>query len=91
MSELYTLTIKKEASLKKLGYKYICKWDHQFRKEMSDNLELSKYVKALNVMHDSILTFHFLEADERGNPSLYDQGGADDRICGFHLNVCGHE
>ena len=50
MSELYALTIKKEASLKKLGYKYICKWDHQFRKEMSDNLDLSKFVKALNVM-----------------------------------------
>ena len=50
MSELYALTIKKEASLKKLGYKYICKWDHQYQKEMSDNLELSKFPKALNVM-----------------------------------------
>ena len=50
MSELYALTVRKEVALKKLGYKVISKWDHEFRQEMTDDEDLTKFVKSVNVV-----------------------------------------
>ena len=35
--------------LKKLGYKYVCIWEHDFKKQLKDNVEMREYVSTLDI------------------------------------------
>lgn len=49
MSELYYVTKKKETDLKRLGYRYVCIWEHEFRDQLKTNREMSEYVSKLDI------------------------------------------
>jgi hypothetical protein len=48
MNELYTLTMKKKTLLENAGYKYVCMWDHDFQKILS-NPDILALVKTFNI------------------------------------------
>ena len=49
MKELYAIIIRKELTLKKLGFKVIFIWDHEFRQEKINNEDLSRFFKSVDV------------------------------------------
>ena len=50
LNELYALTLKKKAHLENLGMKYICIWDHDFKKQQNQNPELRQFISHLEIM-----------------------------------------
>ncbi|CAC5376469.1 unnamed protein product [Mytilus coruscus] len=49
MSELYYATKKKENDLKKLGYRNVCIWEHEFRDQLKTNSEMREFVSTLDI------------------------------------------
>ena len=49
LNELYALTLKKKAYLEQLGMKYVCIWDHDFKKLKDENEELKECIAQLDV------------------------------------------
>ena len=49
LEELYALTMKKKAHLESLGMKYVCIWDHEFKKELNQNSDLKTFVQTLDL------------------------------------------
>ena len=52
MNRLLALTKRKESDLKNLGFKYITKWDHCFRKEIENNSQLVTLFDINMINHD---------------------------------------
>jgi G:T-mismatch repair DNA endonuclease (very short patch repair protein) len=50
LNELYALTLKKKAYIEQLGMKYVCIWDHEFKKQKNQNTELNEFVKSLDLI-----------------------------------------
>ena len=50
LDELYALTLKKQTRLENLGMKYICIWDHDFKKQQNQNPELRQFISQLDIM-----------------------------------------
>ncbi|XP_060572998.1 uncharacterized protein LOC132730933 [Ruditapes philippinarum] len=49
-NELYALTMKKKAYIEQLGMKYVCIWEHEFKKQKSQNPELKQFVESLDLI-----------------------------------------
>ena len=47
--ELYVLTQKKQTFIKSKGYKYVCMWECDFKREMVRNKNLSDFVKYVDI------------------------------------------
>ena len=47
MSDLYMRTLDKKMYLQENGYKYICKWECDFKRESEESTELKTFVKTL--------------------------------------------
>ena len=50
MSELYALTMKKKTYIKRLGMKYVCMWEQEFRETYQNDPELRHYLQNLDIM-----------------------------------------
>ncbi|XP_060564754.1 uncharacterized protein LOC132723964 [Ruditapes philippinarum] len=50
LDELYALTMKKKAYIQQLGMKYVCIWDHEFKKQKIQNTELKQFVESLDII-----------------------------------------
>ena len=49
MSDLYALTEKKKAYVESQDMKYVCIWEHEFRKICQTNPELRQFLQSLDV------------------------------------------
>ena len=49
MNELYYLTKERERELKRLGYGYVCIWEHEFHQLLATDDQMKQYVSALDV------------------------------------------
>ena len=47
MSDLYMRTLDKRMYLEENGYKYVCKWECDFKREIQESTELKTFVKTL--------------------------------------------
>lgn len=50
MTELYALTQKKKAFLERIGMKYVCIWEHEFREQRRDDPELRRFLTTLDLV-----------------------------------------
>ena len=48
MEVLYTLTMKKKAELRRLGYNYVCIWGHAFY-ELKKHPEVRQFISSLDL------------------------------------------
>lgn len=49
MEELYTITKKREQELKRLGYKLVIVWEHEFMKQITRSEPLQIYLSRLDI------------------------------------------
>lgn len=49
LNELYYLTKKRETELIRLGYEYVCLWEHEFREQLQNNKEMKEYVSGIDI------------------------------------------
>ncbi|XP_053382580.1 uncharacterized protein LOC128549597 [Mercenaria mercenaria] len=49
LDELLALTLKKKAYIEQLGMKYVCIWDHEFRKQKNQNSEMKRFIDNLDL------------------------------------------
>ncbi|OOY49400.1 hypothetical protein BOV97_12840 [Solemya velum gill symbiont] len=50
MTELYALTQKKKAFLERIGMKYVCIWEHEFRDQRKADPELRRFLATLDLV-----------------------------------------
>lgn len=50
MSDLYMRTLDKKKYLEENGYRYICKWECDFKREIDENVELRQYITSLELV-----------------------------------------
>lgn len=48
-TELYALTMKKKEFIESQGFKYVCKWECQFRKDLENISELRAFVDSVDM------------------------------------------
>lgn len=49
MNELYYATRNKETYLKRIGYKYVCIWEHNYHLNMKKEEGMKEYVSSLDI------------------------------------------
>ena len=49
MSELYVLTLKKKAYVQRLGMNYVCIWEHSFKDQIQNDIQLRSFVQTLDI------------------------------------------
>ena len=50
MNELYYMTKRKENYLKRIGYRYVCIWEHEYLQNMTLEEGMKDYITSLDVM-----------------------------------------
>ena len=50
MNELYYATKRKEMYLKRIGYKYVCIWEHEYLKNIKQDEEMAEFVGTLDIV-----------------------------------------
>lgn len=50
MNELYYMTKRKENYLKRIGYRYVCTWEHKYLQNMTLEEGMKDYITSLDVM-----------------------------------------
>ena len=49
MSELYAVTLKKKTYIERLGMKYVCIWEHDFKEQAQKNPDLNSFIQNLDI------------------------------------------
>ncbi|CAG2238521.1 unnamed protein product [Mytilus edulis] len=63
MNELYYATKRKEMFLKRMGYKYVCIWEHEYHRKINLEEGMKEYVTSLDVVDRLNVRDSFLEDD----------------------------